>query len=496
MTVRRARVVLVHSPPHGEVRFHNIGLAYLQGALERAGWDAVTADVSWDEDVAGTDFYAELIGDISAGVGDMGDGPDPRRLLEVLRPDAFDEVRPVARTIAAKAEAWSARLLPRGDLFLFAANTLTLDFAAAVAARLRAAGKPTAVGGPSLWFPPLRRLLLALGCFDAVVQGEGEDVADPLVLALAERRAPDLPGVSRLDEGGAVVERAPGAPPDIHRLAWPSFRGTELIGFVPALTSRGCAHRCSFCSETSNWAAYRFRRAADVVHEVETRAAAAGLGELHFHDDQINGNLPFLDELCALLAGRGGGLRWDSFAGPQGLVPERLARLRAAGCIRLKVGIQSFSPDVLRRMRRGANPDALAAAIVDTAAAGIAMHYDLLTCFPGETEDDHRRNLQVVEAIHAQRPDVYMSPNPFYLSLGSETMREPERYGLTLRYFDPDTLPAPLRDTVRGAGRFPVGYTSSVPRETVLRRLSDLGQVLARYGKDYLYLGKEAATRR
>ncbi len=492
MSERRARVVLVHAPPHGEVRFHNIGLAYLQGALESEGWDALTVDASWDEDVARTDFYAALLSDISARVGDMGDGPDPALLLEALEPEAFDRVRPVARTIAAKADAWADRLAALGDVFLFATNTLTLYFAARAARRLRAMGKRTVAGGPSAWLAPLRRLLLMLGCFDAVAAGEAEPIVSPLVEALAGGRDPDLPGVTWRDADGGLHERPAGPPPDVRRLARPSFRGLALRDFIPALTSRGCVHRCAYCSEPSHWAAYRVREAADVVDEIAARAVETRLSEIHFHDDQINGSLRFVDELCAQLVEGRHALRWESFSGPQGLVPERLARMRAAGCIRLKIGIQSFSAPVLQRMRRAAKPEALRDAIVDTARAGISTHYDLLTCFPGESEDDHRRNLEIVESIHAARPDVYMSPNPFYLSLGSETMLAPEGYGLLVRHFDPDSLPARLCDVVRAAGRFPIGFSAGLPRETVLGRLADLGAILARYGKDYQYLGKDA----
>lgn len=491
------RIVLVHSPPHGEVPFRNIGLAYVQGTLERAGHEPSIVDLSWEEDRAKTDFYEAYIRTLSERVGDMGDCPDPRLLLEVTRLDgSAGAPSAMAETILARVSAHVDRVAAQGDVFLLSVNTLTVYFASALAARLRRAGKKTAAGGPNMGFGPLRRLLLLSGAFDAVVEGEGEPVVAALAEALGSGRAPDVAGASYLDASGHVVEKDPAPAPAIDALARPSFRGLALTDFVPILASRGCSRRCSFCSEPGNWQAHRVRDPLDVIDEMEAGAARTGLREFHFHDDQINGSLPVLDRFCATLLERGHAFRWESFCGPQGLTPERLERMRRAGCIRLKMGVQSFSPDVLHRMRRRADPAELRAAIVDTARAGISMHYDLLTCFPGETEDDHRKNLEMVEGIHASEPGVYMSPNPFYLSLGSETMRLPERYGLTLRNFDASTLPPPLAELCTRAGDFPVGFSSALPRETVIRRLSELGAILARYGKDYLYLGKGATRPR
>lgn len=493
MTVR---IVLVHSPPHGEVPFRNIGLAYVQGALERAGHEPSICDLSWEEDRAKTDFYEAYIRTLSERVGDMGDCPNPGLLLEVTRLDDDAEPSAMAKTILGRVDAHVDRVAAQGDVFLFSVNTLTVYFASAMAAKLRRAGKKTAAGGPNLGFAPLRRLLLLSGAFDAVVEGEGEPVVGALAEALADGRAPAVAGASYVDSSSRLVETEPGPAPAIDSVARPSFRGLNLADFVSILASRGCSRRCSFCSEPGNWQAHRVRDPLDVIDEMETAATRTGLREFHFHDDQINGSLPFLDRFCATLLERGHAFRWESFCGPQGLAPERLERMRRAGCIRLKMGVQSFSPDVLHRMRRRADPAELRAAIVDTAHAGIAMHYDLLTCFPGETEGDHQRNLEMVEGIHGEQPGVYMSPNPFYLSLGSETMRLPEQYGLTLRYFDASTLPASLAATCRRAGQFPVGFSSALPRETVIRRLSELGAILARYGKDYLYLGKDAGRPR
>ncbi|MBI5534491.1 MAG: B12-binding domain-containing radical SAM protein [Deltaproteobacteria bacterium] len=483
------RVALVHSPPHGEVPFRSIGLGYLQAAIERAGHDATTIDLSMEEDRAGTDFYQAYILYLSERVGAMGDGPDPRILMQVTHPELFPELLPISRVILDKVDQHYERVQAAGEVFLFTLNALTQYFASALAMKLKKAGRRTAAGGPALTFEPLGRLLLGAGVFDAVVQGEGDGVIAPLVDALAARKTARLPGVSWLEEG-SITGLPPGPPIDLDALPRPSFRGTLIRDFVPILASRGCPHKCSYCSEPSHWPVYRFRSAEQVVAEMEWGAREYHDSNFHFHDDLINGNTPWLDRFTSVLIERKHGFRWESFCSPDGLTPERLDAMRRSGCVLLKLGVQSFAPHVLHSMRRGQNVEFVKTAILAAIRSGISMHYDMLTCFPTETEEDHRLNLQTIEEIYAESRDVYFSPNPFYLSLGSETMLQPSAYGITLVAFDPHTLPGKAAALVENAGSFPVSFTYGLPRETVMRRLSELGELLKKYNKDYLYLGK------
>jgi len=487
------RCVLVHSPPHGEVPFRHLGLGYLQATLLEAGIEAETLDLSLREDQARTDFYQDYIYFLSASVGEVGDGTNPRILLEVMRPELFSELLPISRKILARVEANLAGARDAGDVFLFTLNTLTQYFAAGLAIRLRAAGKKTVAGGPIMRSEPLRRLLLLSGAFDAVVEGEGEGVIAGLVRDLSSGPPRTGPGISIPGEHGSIVSQPPSPFVDLDALPRPDFGGTTVRDFIPIGASRGCPHKCSFCSERCYWPSYRLRDPALVVEEMERTSAMYRCTNFHFHDDQINGSPRWIDQFAELLGQRKARYRWESFCGPEGLDAGRLARMRAAGCVLLKLGIQSFSPRVLQRMRRGQNADALAATIVAAVRAGIAMHYDMLTCFPGETEEDHQASLRMVERIYSVSRDVHFSPNPFYLSSGSETMTDCASYGITLRSYDPSPLPSPAAELVRTAGEFPVAFSYGIDRETVGRRLADYGAILRKYNKDYQYLGKQKA---
>ena len=479
----------MHCPPHGEVEFLNIGLAYLQAVLERDGFTTTFHDISAVEHRAGTDFYDDYVLELSRGIGgDMGDGVDPGLLLQVVRPELFDRLSPVAEAIVRKVEQHLSAVSASGEVFLFSVNVLTQYFAAGLAARLRALGKRTAAGGPNLDFAPLRLLLLRCGAFDAVVRGDGEGVVTGLVERLARGRRPALPGVSWLGPRGAVQEAAPAPPPSVASLPRPSLRGMTHNDFTPLLAGRGCPRPCAFCSEPGK-GRFRQRPAEDVAAEMESAIGRGLSSNFHFHDDTINASPVWIDRFAGLLRGRD--LSWESFCGPDGLTPLRLGAMARSGCALLKLGVQSFSDRLLGLMRRRPNAAAIRKIIILGDKLGISMRYDLLTCFPGETEADHRLTCEVVEDIFSRTKAVQFSPNPFYLSLGSDTHRRAARYGIRLRFFDPAGLPAPLRELVRSCGEFPAGFRYGIPQATVRRRMKDLGDILKRHDRDYLYLGQK-----
>ncbi|MDH5492749.1 MAG: radical SAM protein, partial [Myxococcales bacterium] len=300
------RAVLVHCPPHGEVPFRHIGLAYLRAVLESERVETKLLDISASEGKAGTDFYDDIILYLSRSVGDVGDGLDPRLLMEVLHPDRFDEPSPLSQRIVERLDARFEEIAAAGDVFLLPVNIITYYFAAGLAHRLRAIGKRTAAGGPSTHFAPIRDLLLRCGSFDAVVEGEGEGIVVPLVRALggagggAIQGLGSLPGVAFFD--GTQVHATPAAPPPaLESLPDPHFEADEVRDFVPILAARGCSARCSYCSEPFNWVRHRRREPEAVLAEMDRAAKRWGVVNFHFHDDMINGNLPWFDRLLDLL---------------------------------------------------------------------------------------------------------------------------------------------------------------------------------------------------
>lgn len=486
--VSPALVDLVHPPPYGEVPFKHLGLSYVAAGLRANGFDTRYHDLSERHHRAGTDFYDDLILRLSQRAGDMSDLPLLELLSEVLFPEHVDS--PLAETIRRQARD-TLEGLSDAKVVGISFNTLTAYFTAVLGRGLRERGVIVLLGGPLAGFRPVSELMLRLGAADALLAGDGDLHAAAVIRALVHGRPlSDVPGAVWLEDG-AFRANAPAPPALLDALPWPELEGSVLDQFIPLQASRGCGRSCAYCSESGIWGegGYRRRAPANVVEEMVARSNQYGLTDFHFHDDLLNCNKGWMKELVDTLAKHS--FTWESFFEPYGLDEDLLARMRDAGCRLVKYGIQSFSPALLRRMKRPPNIRDVVDVVVKTYQLGMSTHYDMLIGHPGETEEDHRRNLELVEELFGLTGErLHFSLNPFYLSAGSEIQRHPDRFGLIVRHADPNDYATDIASALRAAPPYPIGYRSGLARETTMRRMDELAEILRRHGKDYLYLGQ------
>jgi len=216
------------------------------------------------------------------------------------------------------------------------------------------------------------------------------------------RGLPEL--IARVRAGGG--ERAA----DVEFRGWehyedvPPAREASASAFVTV--QRGCDYRCTFCIVPMTRGPERSRKLADVVREVE-RLAGAGTTEVTLLGQTVNsyddGTHDFADLLRAV--GAVSGIRRMRFTSPYPTdFGERVVAAMAetpAVCEHVHLPVQSGSSHVLRRMLRRYDRDrylAVVAALRD-AMPGIALTTDIIVGFPGESEEDFRETLSLVEAV-------------------------------------------------------------------------------------------------
>ncbi len=216
------------------------------------------------------------------------------------------------------------------------------------------------------------------------------------------RGLPEL--IARVRAGGG--ERAA----DVEFRGWehyedvPPARDAGASAFVTV--QRGCDYRCTFCIVPMTRGPERSRKLVDVVREVE-RLAEAGTTEVTLLGQTVNsyddGTHDFADLLRAV--GAVPGIRRMRFTSPYPTdFGERVVAAMAetpAVCEHVHLPVQSGSSRVLRRMLRRYDRDrylAVVAALRD-AMPGIALTTDIIVGFPGESEEDFRETLSLVEAV-------------------------------------------------------------------------------------------------
>jgi tRNA-2-methylthio-N6-dimethylallyladenosine synthase len=188
----------------------------------------------------------------------------------------------------------------------------------------------------------------------------------------------------------------------------------------------GCDNSCAFCIVPIVRGAEVSRRTGDIVREVQ-ELATDGVREITLLGQNVNSygrdlgtgqyRPQFADLLRALDAVDGiDRIRFTS-PHPKDLRPETIAAMAEceAVCEHLHLPLQSGSDRTLARMHRGytaerylARLDAARSAIPD-----LAVTTDLIVAFPGETDADFERTLEVVDAARYDAAYTFVfSPRP------------------------------------------------------------------------------------
>jgi tRNA-2-methylthio-N6-dimethylallyladenosine synthase len=173
----------------------------------------------------------------------------------------------------------------------------------------------------------------------------------------------------------------------------------------------GCDNTCTFCIVPIVRGPEVSRRLGDVVHEVEA-LAADGVSEITLLGQNVNSygrdlgagqyRPRFADLLRAVDAIDG--IRRIRFTSPhpKDLRPETVAAMNECGavCEQLHLPLQSGSDRILACMHRGYTADRYLTRLdaARSAIPDLAVTTDIIVGFPGETDIDFERTLEVVDA--------------------------------------------------------------------------------------------------
>jgi tRNA-2-methylthio-N6-dimethylallyladenosine synthase len=240
---------------------------------------------------------------------------------------------------------------------------------------------------------------------------------------LAEARASGRSQVEVLD-GPDPEGRGPSGPSERAGQAWelPASRDVPWSAWVSIQT--GCNNSCAFCIVPAVRGPEVSRPLDDLVADV-TRLAADGVTEVTLLGQNVNSygrDLTHRRPLFAELLRRVGavdGIRRVRYTSPhpKDLRPETIAAMAEvpAVCEHLHYPLQSGSDRILAAMHRGYTADRYLRQLAAARAAvdDLAVTTDIIVGFPGETDADAERTLEVAAAAEYDSAYTFLfSPRP------------------------------------------------------------------------------------
>ena len=283
-----------------------------------------------------------------------------------------------------------------GDVFGLSSLTLNRRGVEAVSKLVRRV-HPEAhvtVGGPhATALPP--EMLNYHRAVDSVVVGEGEAT----FLELLERlgTGTSLVGTAglafRLDDEIRVEDRRRRIK-DLDSLADPlAYFPSSII-----LTSRGCPGSCTFCASQVVWGkALRFHGAEYVLTTVQRAVNQHGLTRIAIKDDTFTADRGRVLAICRGIEERGLRFTWSCDTRADAVDDELLAAMRRAGCLRISLGVESGSPEVLANINKRTTLEQVLEATRTAQRYGFDIRYYMMLGNRGETRETLQQSLDFIE---------------------------------------------------------------------------------------------------
>lgn len=269
------------------------------------------------------------------------------------------------------------------------------------------AGIRTVVGGihATFMFVPL---LQENSCLDYVVVGEGDRTLPALLDCLQKNGdCGDISGLAFRQGAGVVFTGHRPFLADLDNLpmAWNLLDWQDYTYFIlpgsrlgAVATSRGCEHRCSFCSQQKLWRrTWRGRSAIDVVREIEELHGDHGVDVVLFTDDYPTPDRQRWEEILDQLIERDLGVSILMETRAEDIVRDAdiLDKYRQAGIIHIYIGIEATNQDALDLMRKDLDADIGRKALALCRRAGIITETSMILGFPDETPEKIERTIDL-----------------------------------------------------------------------------------------------------
>ncbi len=280
---------------------------------------------------------------------------------------------------------------------------------------------------------------------DYVVVGEGEVTFPALVDHLVNDSIGACPpGVIHRQQGQTKFEPNPAlftefaqmGPPDyddyyhlLAELGTEASRGLDRILLYEG--SRGCwwgeKHHCTFCGLNAQSMKFRAKSSDQVAREMAFLSSRYDTTRFRLVDNIID--MKYIEQLFGTFAEDRRDL--DVFIETKSNLQKHQIRQLAAGGVKcMQPGLESLSQPQLRAMDKGVTPMQNLVCLKWCFYYRVAVSWNILLGFPGETNDDYRRQIDLLPSLfHLQPPE---GAGKFWLERFSPYHTRPHEYGIRI----------------------------------------------------------------
>jgi len=238
--------------------------------------------------------------------------------------------------------------------------------------------------------------ILGHSCVDLVLRREPEQPFSRFLTAWQKDEPVDsIPGLAGRRPDGSLFNTPEERLTDLDTLPFPDPSLVEMSRYEEAfmggpcaalLSIRGCPFACNYCTTTYG-RAIAMKSPARVVEEMKY-LHDKGVKIIRFLDDIFTVDKERVIAICRLLLKERLQISWTCLSRVDTVDAEMLDWMRRAGCKRIMVGIESYSPSVLNTLNKGIDPKTINSQLETIRRSGIEVLSFFMVGAPFETEED------------------------------------------------------------------------------------------------------------
>ncbi len=311
----------------------------------------------------------------------------------------------------ANAEEEALKLIDGAILFgLTAMVGSSIVRAISIAKKVRAKSKiPIVWGGQHVTL--LAEQTIKSPYVDVIVRGQGEETIVELANAFKNNLPlKDILGITYKDENGKVVSTPDRPFKDINEFPTLDYDSIDVRKYVGEggslqyVATRGCPHRCKFCSIKTFYGHAYFKYTPErVVNEIETLSRKFNVDTIGFMDDNFFVDRNWVKEIFRLMNERNLKIKWgttcrcDYFSR---FDDAFLKQIKDMGCIIMIFGGESGSPEILKMVNKDITTEQILESGRRCKKFGIHGWFTFMSGFPHETTDDLMMTIDLMDALH------------------------------------------------------------------------------------------------
>jgi anaerobic magnesium-protoporphyrin IX monomethyl ester cyclase len=223
------------------------------------------------------------------------------------------------------------------------------------------------------------------------------------------------------------------------------LRGEIRKPWTTMITSRGCPHKCVFCSiHVVMGRKWRGRSPENVVDEIEQVVQTYHVKQIDFVDDNMTLDRKRMEAICDLIVQRGLNIEWYTPNGVRadGLDEPLLRKMKASGCKKIRIAPESGVQRVVDQIiKKNLDLKKVENAVIASRKVGIKVGCFFIIGLIGETKED------IVATINFAYKLRRLGADAFYFSYatplyGTELYEQAKRCGFIRDCFSDDALAA------------------------------------------------------